>query len=98
MKDREMACINRLFKDLTSYDEILSLLVNEKFVDKSFYSQFMIENNKGKLLFDTFNDLKEQGKILMVSYIWEILPQERICITVVTANLAKDFKYNHVGI
>jgi hypothetical protein len=50
--------------------------------------------NKAKDLQAKLSNLSKEGKLQLLEYEWNLLPVERIKISIVTDRVSKDFSYN----
>jgi hypothetical protein len=92
----EIECLERYAELMGGVEEIFVFLSLEKLVTRE--EMLRVKGNDAalcKALSTILRDLRLKDKVQMLEYEWQILPVERIKITVVTDTAKKEFAYNH---
>lgn len=91
---RELECLTQLQVKTMGLEDILQFLREEKLIDdvqiKAVKTSSEYPKEVQKMLFN----LKQESKIQLLEYTWELLPVERITVLIVTDRNQRDFKYD----
>lgn len=94
--NKQIECLARLLAANGSLDDIIDFLIEEKIMDASELPYYRREVSKPKYIWNLLNVAKQKESIMLLDYEWQVLPVERIKITVVTNRNSKNFTYNYV--
>lgn len=90
----EIACLKKL-NDLTGQiDDILLFLKNEDLVNDVDIKTIRQSSDRPKEIATKLENLKNNKKIQLLEYNWQILPKEFIIINIITDSNRKEFSYN----
>ncbi|CAM6003858.1 unnamed protein product [Sphagnum balticum] len=92
---REIECLMRLDELVASYDAILEFMQSEDLVSREESRAIRSSSEIAKMIFTRLASLRNTGKVQLLEYSWEMLPIERIKLTIVTDRNSKEFSYNH---
>lgn len=95
MINQKIKCLRR-FAELVEYNEILSFLNKERLITEEWLTDFNKSPQQSELLYLHLKKLYNEGKLTSLFYEWEILPEERITITISTINEYKTFSFNAI--
>lgn len=91
----QIRCLARLFQLTTCQYDILDFLLEEKLITTDHI--LSIKNSDPKLIsshiYATLETLKAEDRIQLVDYVWNLLPVESICVTIVSDSSKKEFTY-----
>jgi hypothetical protein len=90
---REVECLKRLQELSPVYDELLQFLDQEFLISKEELKVIKNSPEKSKLLQAKLALLSDERKLQLVEYIWQVLPVERISVTIVSERAMKEFAY-----
>lgn len=90
---RKIEFLNRLFKLAACYDEMLDFFKNEKLISDFQLDSLKNDSDKAKYIVEMLENLKQHDKLLLLDYEWQILPIERLKLTVITERVSKEFGY-----
>ena len=91
---RKIECLERLNKMTGGVDELFAFLKEEKLIDVETAKKIQQSSDRAKNLQIFLSELSKTDKIQMLEYEWQILPVERIKITMVTHRNSREFTYN----
>ncbi len=94
--NRQIECLTRLLALNGSLEDIVDYLIEENIMDASELPFFRREVDKPKQIWKLINDAKQKQKVLLFDFEWQLLPVERIKITVVSDRNSRVFSFNHV--
>ena len=92
----KIKCLRRLAELTDNYGSIIDFLVKEKLMSDENIKDFRKAAMPSDFLYLHLKSLQEDGKLIALSYEWEVLPDERIRITIATTNEYKTFIYNTI--
>lgn len=90
MKAPKQECLERLQALSNGVDDLLAFLVDEKIVSAEQFTSLVRSSTKYRELAVI---LKGSDKIQLLEYEWQILPTERVKITIVTEQAQKIVSY-----
>jgi len=96
-RKKEIDCLEKLNDEIQCFGEIIEFLSIEKVIplvkqqELKTYLHRELPFNIHKVILQA---LKED-KLQLVDYIWQLLPEENICVTIVTNMARRDFTWNH---
>ena len=90
---RKIEFLNRLFKLATCYDELIIFLKSEKLLSDFQLDELKNNSDKAKYLIELLEALKQKDKLLLLDYEWQLLPIERLKLTIITERVSKEFVY-----
>lgn len=93
-KQKEVECIQRLLDIGLMVEEWMDFLLENKLLDSSGIPAFALERNKALYIHNVLSEGKKSEKVLLLDFEWNVLPVERIKVTVVTTRNTKEFVYN----
>jgi predicted nuclease with TOPRIM domain len=93
--NKKIECIKRLIKLNSAYMEMCEWLVEQKLTTEQEVNSYARLDERAEFLFNIFEQADENSKFQLVSWEWNILPQELIKITCVTDREVKEFSYGH---
>lgn len=96
MMKRQIECLTRLLTLNGSLDDIVDFLIEESIMDASELPYLKREVDIPKQIWKLVNDAKQKQKVMLFDFEWQILPVERIKITIVSDRSNRIFSYNHV--
>jgi len=94
IKQKEVECIQRLLDVALMVEEWMDFLLENKLLDSSGIPAFALERNKALYIHNVLTEGKKTEKVLLLDFEWQLLPVERIKVTIVTARNTKEFVYN----
>ena len=92
LKNRKIQCLNRLIKFVSCYETMLDFLVEEKVVNRVDLDRS--GKDRALHLYDLIEKGIDEDSIMLVSYEWDLLPKERIQLTILTKMTRKTFNYD----
>lgn len=93
----KIRCLTRLEEKRSgALQDILEFLVSEKVVDgfNAAYIKNSMESMIPRNIWAELEQAVKDDRLQLVDYKWEILPVERITVTVVTDIVRRDFTFN----
>ena len=87
--------LNRLFKLEHCYDDLIDSLLQEKIISQEQKNTLNLEVNRSQFLYIIIKEAQKEEKILLANFDWEILPIERLKITLVTERTTIEFSHNY---
>ena len=94
--NRQIDCFARLMSLQGSLDDVIDFLLEEKMMKPEEVPTYRKEVNKSQYVWNLFNEAKKAEKIMLFDFEWQLLPIERIKITIVTERSSKSFHHNHI--
>jgi hypothetical protein len=93
---REIECLAKLNDEIYCFSEISDFLLAEKIIEPMKYSELKntIRRELPYALHAIFTHAIRQDVLQLVDYHWELLPKEKICITIVSTMAKRDFCWN----
>ena len=91
---KKIEFLNRLFKLAACLEELIDFLRSEKLLTDHQLGTVKSESDKAKYLYGILEDLKQQDRLLLLDYEWQILPIERLKLVLVTDRVSKEFRFN----
>lgn len=90
-------CLKLLDKKINCISHILLFLRSEKIISIDKFNEIIneVESMRPAMLYYELEDAFNKDKLQLVDYLWEILPVERIVVTIVTDTVRRDFAYNN---
>jgi hypothetical protein len=93
---RQIECLARIETvGIGVLDLIMEFLMAENLMNKEERRVMLAGSAVPKSLHTFLANLSKEGKLQLLEYEWNLLPIERIKITVVTDRNSKEFTYNH---
>lgn len=93
MNKNHIKCLERL-NDLTgAMSEILGFLLSEKLISREEIKGIMESSDRVKMTSAKLAALQSEDKLQLLEYEWQLLPIERIKITIITDRSSKEFTY-----
>lgn len=93
-KIKEIECLKRLQNRKGGADELLEFLVSENFIDTHKAKSIKTSPEAFKELHECLKSLHDANKFQLLEYEWQVLPIERIKITIVTDRIHREFVHN----
>jgi hypothetical protein len=93
-KQNEVACIQRLISVGMMVEEWMDFLLENKLIETEDIPTFRLEKDKALYIHEIITKAKKDERVLLFDFEWNILPVERIRVTVVTSRNNKEFVYN----
>ena len=87
--------LNRLFKLAYSDSELLLFLTEEKLISDFERSCLKDEADIPKFFANLLEKLKREDRLLLLDYEWQVLPVERLKLTLVTERNSREFVFNY---
>lgn len=87
-------CLNRLFELTSSRDEMIDFLQEEKIIGINEVMLIKNETDKDRMIYNTIKKACKEDLILLASFDWVLLPDEKIKIQIITTRSNKNFTYN----
>lgn len=94
MKLKKIEFLDRLFKLAGCFDELCGFMADERLLDASLLLTLKNTSEKARWIVNFLDDLQKDEKIMLVSYEWQVLPVERLKLTIVTSKANKEFYFN----
>jgi len=88
---REIECLKRLQQLSPVFEELIAFFVQEHLITKEELLVYRDSSDQEKFLQSKLATLSENRKIQLLEYEWNILPVERIKVSIVTDNGFKEF-------
>ena len=92
--DKRLSALDTLSRKLGSLQDVVDFLLFEEIMTKLEYKEYNSVPDKVRFIFDKLNEYRDAGKFQLLEYEWQILPVERIKLTVVTDKSNKEFSWN----
>ena len=94
---KQIEFLNRLFKLLQCRQDILEFLVEEKVLPQVAVQDILHQQHTthAAQIATLLDNAVKEDQLQLVDYEWTILPVERLCLTIVSNNTKKEFKYGH---
>jgi hypothetical protein len=93
-KPTEINCLNRLFELTGTYVELVDFLFNEKIMDINEKNRVKIEVEKASFLLNIIHKAQKRDAILLATFDWIMLPEERIRLQIITERTNQSFVFN----
>lgn len=93
--NREIECLTRLDELIASYDAILEFLQQEDLLTRQEAIAMRSSSDVAKMINIKLSTLSKTNKIQLLEYAWEVLPVERVKISIVTDRVSKEFSYGY---
>ena len=93
---REIQCLVKLNEKVNCFGDMIDFLSSEKVISRTETSNLVNELNI-ELPFEihkTLEKVLQEELLQLVDYKWEMLPNEKICITIITKQSRRDFTWN----
>ena len=93
--NKKVEFFHKLFKLLQCRQDILEYLAEEKVIPEVAVQDILHQQHQthaSQIATILENALKEE-RLQLVSYEWNVLPNEQLCLTIVSDNNKKEFKY-----
>ena len=92
----KIKCLRRLAELTDNYGSIIDFLVKERLMNEEDMKNFKKASMPSDFLYLHLKNLQDEGKLIALSYEWEVLPDERIRVTIGNTNEYKTFTYNTI--
>jgi hypothetical protein len=88
--------LNRLFELNKCKLDILSFLKDEKLITDDRVQRLLNENHiqHASLIINMLEELAATDKLQLLSYEWQVLPNEKLSLMLVTEHTSKEFGYS----
>ena len=95
--NKKVECLNQLFKLLQCRQELLEFLTEEKIIEPIRIQEILHSNHNthASQIATILNEAETKEQLQLVEYDWSILPVQTICLTLVSNNAKREFKYGH---
>jgi hypothetical protein len=93
-KKNEITCLTRLNDITGALSDLLSFLLSEKLIDREIIKEIMSSADQVRSAHSYLTQLNQVGKFQLLEYEWQVLPVERIKITIVTDRSSKILDHN----
>ena len=93
-KVKEIECLKRLQTLKGGADEMLEFLVHENLIDSHRAKSIKSSPEAFKDLHECIKALHDANKFQLLEYEWQVLPVERIKVTIVTDRAHREFVHN----
>jgi hypothetical protein len=95
-KEIEIECLDKLLMGYGYYADLINFLMEDKLMTPADATALKKEgSNITKFLYDLLKRLQSDEKLMLLHFEWEMLPEERIRLTLVSNNRSKEFKHNY---
>ena len=93
--NREIQCLTRLFDLTQCQHELLEFLIEEKLITKDSVHDLYHSDPRTipKSIHEILTSLKNDQAVQLIDYMWNILPVESICVTIITDTEKREFTY-----
>ena len=92
----ELECLQRLIKKTNCQQEITDWLIAEKLISKDAATAIYANKSHVKIIYEihkTLQSLRDNERVQLLDYVWNILPVEQIRITIVSDNERHEFTH-----
>jgi hypothetical protein len=90
---KQIQCLQRLDELVACHDEMLEFLQSENLLSREEGRAIRSSADVAKVIHTKLAELSSAQKLQLLEYSWEVLPVERIKITIVTDRMSKEFSY-----
>jgi hypothetical protein len=91
----EIRCLARLDELLATNDSIMEFLIAEELMTRGEQRAVSTVADKAKTLQSVLTALKGKKQIQLLAYQWELLPEERLKVLIITDRNQREFSYNY---
>lgn len=91
--NKRSECIKRLLALTGCYTEICEWFVENKFAEQITLESFTREQERADHILEELLKLERDDKLILLDFVWTVLPLEQIKIIVVTHKDMKEFTY-----
>ena len=88
-------CLKRLNEKINCLSDIVAFLRSEKIIDAFTATEILqdVNSSEARLYYEMSHALQHE-QLLMLDFVWTLLPTETISVTIVTEVTNKSFSYN----
>jgi len=96
-QQQEINCLKKLNDETSCFTEIVTYLANEKVISQICKQELTtcLQRDLPFLIYKAINQAIKEEKLQLVDYHWQLLPEEKIRITIITNMTHRDFTWNH---
>ena len=92
---KEIECLQKLDELTSCYDELLEFLQSEKLLTREESRAIRSSADIAKMIHTKLLVLSKTDKLQLLEFMWEVLPIERIKITIITDRMTKELAYGY---
>jgi hypothetical protein len=95
MKEQHIECLRKLFKTTGCFDDMIRQLVEDKVIHEATADTIYLQSDKTKTLCEVLFKARDEDKLQLLHFEWDMLPVERIMVRVITDMSTKEYTHNY---